>query len=243
MSVDENGNGAFDGGDDVLAGEYVLGVLDAATRRNVERRVAAEPDFAARVAHWQEEFSALDAAYGPEPPPSLLFERIERRLFGQERVSAEPESGLWQSLVFWRGLALASLLVVAGLVALTLGGYGLRSDEEGPALVAALEAEGAAMDLVASYDAATGAITITPAALGQPEPRSLELWLIEGDDSAPISLGLIPPTGRGALVVDPELRPRLSEGAVLAISIEPEGGSPTGAPTGPVVAAGATRQP
>lgn len=243
MSVDENGNGAFDGGDDVLAGEYVLGVLDAGERRDVERRVAAEPDFAARVARWQDEFSAFDTAYAPEQPPALLFEAIERRLFGDERESARTGRGLWHSLAFWRGLALASLVAVAGLVALTLGGYGWRADEEGPALVATLESEGAAMNLVASYDAESGAITITPAALGPQEPQSLELWLIEDDDSAPVSLGLIPPSGRGDLVVDPALRSRLAEGAVLAISVEPEGGSPTGAPTGPVVAAGATRQP
>ncbi|WP_422372390.1 anti-sigma factor domain-containing protein [Hoeflea sp.] len=69
------------------------------------------------------------------------------------------------------------------------------------------------------------------------DARALELWLVPGE-GAPVSLGLVPGDG-GQLVLDESIRNRLSAGALLAVSIEPVGGSPTGAPTGPVVLSGA----
>lgn len=43
------------------------------------------------------------------------------------------------------------------------------------------------------------------------------------------------------LDVDEAAGAAIARGAVLAISLEPPGGSPTGAPTGPVIAAGEVR--
>ncbi len=65
-----------------------------------------------------------------------------------------------------------------------------------------------------------------------PEGRSYELWLIAGD-AAPVSLGLLPRDGQ----VDLPRPPGLVTGAVIAVSDEPLGGSPTGAPTGAVLGA------
>ena len=67
--------------------------------------------------------------------------------------------------------------------------------------------------------------------------RDFELWVIEGND-APESLGVIPVGANVRIAVSPELERKIAAGSVFAISLEPEGGSPTGAPTGPVVAAG-----
>ena len=44
----------------------------------------------------------------------------------------------------------------------------------------------------------------------------------------------------GALVIPADLRGRITEGATLAVSLEPFGGSPTGQATGPVIAVGQT---
>ncbi|WP_099865738.1 anti-sigma factor [Pararhizobium haloflavum] len=236
MSVVGPDDGRFEGGDDVLAGEYVLGVLDAEVRRAVEIRIARDPVFAKLVAAWQERLEPLDAAYEPVAPPRALYTRIEQRLFPDEK-RARP--GLWHSLTLWRGLAFASLLVTIGLLAATVG----FRPGGGDTLTAELTAENSAFDLVAHYDAASGSIEIVPAAFGAPERQSLELWLIENEGAAPLSLGVIPPTGRGAIVVQDDVRALMAEGAILALSLEPEGGSPTGAPTGPVVASGAARRP
>ena len=63
--------------------------------------------------------------------------------------------------------------------------------------------------------------------------RALELWAVPGA-GAPRSLGLI--SAQGATVVQ---RRRVLDGtAALAVSLEPPGGSPTGAPTGPILYVG-----
>ncbi|HEX7440087.1 MAG TPA: anti-sigma factor, partial [Caldimonas sp.] len=63
--------------------------------------------------------------------------------------------------------------------------------------------------------------------------RALELWALPAA-GAPRSLGLI--SAQGASVVQ---RSRvLKDTVALAVSLEPAGGSPTGAPTGPVLFVG-----
>jgi anti-sigma-K factor RskA len=62
------------------------------------------------------------------------------------------------------------------------------------------------------------------------------LWLIAGGN-APVSLGVLPDSGIVALAFPVDLKDQL-RGATLAISDEPDGGSPTGQPTGAVLATG-----
>ncbi len=76
------------------------------------------------------------------------------------------------------------------------------------------------------------------AAAAPPNDCAFELWAIAPGAKQPRSLGVIPPDGELRLGVLP---PELSEGATLAISIEPLGGSPTQQPTGPVVFVGAVK--
>ena len=67
--------------------------------------------------------------------------------------------------------------------------------------------------------------------------RSFELWVLP-EGQAPVSLGVL--NGREALVLDTaKLLGPDGETANLAITLEPLGGSPSGDPTGPVVASGA----
>jgi anti-sigma-K factor RskA len=75
--------------------------------------------------------------------------------------------------------------------------------------------------------------TIAP----RPEPpaSSYELWMLPGGNAPPVSLGLIPGTGNVALPLSAAQRTVLAQTPTLAVSLEPAGGSPTGAPTGPVL--------
>jgi anti-sigma-K factor RskA len=52
-------------------------------------------------------------------------------------------------------------------------------------------------------------------------------------------MGVIRALARSDVTLSPEITARFGEGTVLAISVEPRGGSPSGAPTGPIVAKGA----
>ena len=70
-------------GDDLLAGEYVLGVQDAALRREIEARIARDRAFAERVERWQADMAPFDDAYRNEAPPARIYARIEARLFSQ----------------------------------------------------------------------------------------------------------------------------------------------------------------
>jgi anti-sigma-K factor RskA len=88
--------------------------------------------------------------------------------------------------------------------------------------------------VLAVYDGASDRLRITRTAGRPADGRAHELWAIAGDN-APVSLGVMPADGSGAVTLPQGLAP---QGLVLAISDEPPGGSPTGQPTGAVLAVG-----
>lgn len=241
MNVGEERNGGS-GRDEIVAGEYVLGVLSSEARRAAEERMAREPAFAARVRRWEQDLAKLNDAYEPIAPPRAVFDRLEGRLFAEAgtgtAVMGSP-MGLWNSLAFWRVVSAALLLVVAGMAAMVVafggGGGAMRRP-----LVAELSAHNGMISLLARYDRTTGRLQLTPVASAAQEPHSLQLWMINGKQ-APVSLGVMAQNGKGELVVPPSIRAKVSAGTVIAVSLEPRGGSPTGAPTGPVLAAGPAR--
>ncbi len=223
--------------DEVIAGEYVLGVLSSDDRRKVEARMVLDSNFAAMVNRWQTNLSSFDNAYEPVRPAPKVYKAIERRLFDQP-APAETTS-LWNSLAFWR---LLTGVAVAGLAAIAILESGAWTSPAPPAVLAELSGEGAAIALFARYDAASGKLAVTPVAAREPEPRSLEVWMIE-DGGAPKSLGVLPQSGEGEILISPDVAHKLGAGVTLAVSVEPAGGSKTGAPTGAVVAAGKTHLP
>ena len=165
---------------------------------------------------------------------------VDRRLFAGggapvgQRAPAAP--GLLSSLGFWRGLAVAALAALALYVALPfISPPPVETPQE--RLVASLAADGSDVRYLAVYDERTNDIGLSRVA-GEPAQGSdFELWVIEGQQ-APVSLGVIPAGASARLPVTDALRAKMVSGALFAISVEPAGGSTTGAPTGPVVAAG-----
>lgn len=229
--------------DEVIAGEYVLGVLSAEDRRKVEARLAQDRQFAAMVNRWEENLSTFNDDYEALQLPPRANSAIEQRILGtpppDAAFSGKVAGGFWNSLALWRSLAFASLAVAAGL-AVSMSALLAPRPVSGGRLVADLSGEGATVNLVARYDETSGALRITPVAAGKEKEKSLELWLVE-DGKSPVSLGVLPQTGEGQLTVPAIMRTRIVQGAVLAVSMEPFGGSPTGSATGPVIASGAAR--
>src|SRR5262249_29555257 len=86
------------GGAGLRAAEYVLGVLSAQERREVERRLAQEPAFASEVALWEERLGGFADAVTPVAPPANAWSRIEATIAAPARRLAS----LWQNLAFWR---------------------------------------------------------------------------------------------------------------------------------------------
>jgi anti-sigma-K factor RskA len=193
---------------DLLAAEYVIGLLDLAERTAAGIRLGRDTGFADRVADWEERLSGLNDDYAEVAAPNLM-PAIEQRLFPQpSRVSR----GLFGNLWAWGSAAAAALAVVAYL-ALT---------PAAPSLTATLAAEtGLRYEAVVTQDK----LTITRVAGSAPDAtHSYELWIIAGDDP-PRSLGVIPGDAETISL------PGVAAGQTLAISLEPLGGSPNGSPT------------
>ena len=151
----------------------------------------------------------------------------------QALAARGQRAGLWNSLWFWRWSTVASAALALASVAVMY--VAVIAPGRTP-LVATLDANGRTTFL-ATIESDHNTITIVPAALTALEQRALELWLIAPGDQ-PRSLGLIEPGRAVRISVPPSLLGRITPEAALAVSIEPPGGSPTGAPTGPVIASG-----
>ncbi|MDB5506181.1 MAG: anti-sigma factor [Devosia sp.] len=224
-------------GDRALAAEYVLGLLSPADRAATGRRLDSEPALAAEARLWQSRFSGLDAEFDVVAPPSRLLAAIEARAFG-DAPKATGLANWWNNLALWRALTAG-----AAAVAVIALGFGLTRpaplDPSAVAvqLVAALEQEGSATKFLALYDGATGSVRLTAVSGEAVADRDLELWYID-DTDAPVSMGVIPVSGRTEVPLPREAQIKFEDGTVLAITLEPKGGSPTGAPTGMIVAAG-----
>jgi anti-sigma-K factor RskA len=136
---------------------------------------------------------------------------------------------------FWRGFGVASATLAAASIA-ALVYIGLVPATRA-SLMATLSGSGGQPNVVATVTGNN--LLVVPASLLTNDPRAIELWLIlPGPDQRPHSLGLIPPGRAMRLEIPPDLAARLTPEAMLAISLEPPGGSPTGQPTGPVIASG-----
>jgi len=220
-------------GDKLVAAEYVLGVLGAAERRQAQQRLAHDQAFADEVAFWEERLGSFADAVAPVAPPERAWTRIARAV--KMRDPATARESLWQSLIFWRSFAIgAAALAAASIGALTF--IEISPAARAP-MLATLGASNGQPTFVAAVNAGGTGLLVVPAALLTSDPRAMELWLIPAGDK-PHSLGLIEPGRPVRLDVPRELAGRLTADAALAVSMEPPGGSPTGQPTGPIVASG-----
>jgi anti-sigma-K factor RskA len=230
--------------DDVLAGELVLGVLSAQQRAAAQARAESDPQFARRVSDWERRLAPWLVDTGPVAAPAHVWLQIRSRL-GWQSTAALP--GLWQSLVFWRGAAI--LATLAALFAVWIG----RPPVQQPPVAVVPGAAAAAAKVttlahddgstawLASVDPARGTVLMVPVPhAADTQGRVPELWLIP-PGKAPRSLGLVSIDKADTVKVPGDVLSALGAGSVLAVSLEPPGGAPAGAPTGPIIAKGAIR--
>ena len=227
-----------DGGDDLLAAEFVLGVLAIAEREAVTKRMVSERGFARLVSDWEARLEPLNDDYAPVAPPLAAKKALDARLFGNDVKQA---SGIWQSLAFWRVLTLAAFALAAIAIVPML------AVAPEPLLVAAAQiiAPMQAPDtnevkFVALYQPGSDEIRISKVKSDKGTGQDYELWLVD-DGGKPQSMGVIPDKDEVVLKVKPEFVNRINAGDAFAVSVEPLGGSPTGTATGPVIAVGVTK--
>jgi anti-sigma-K factor RskA len=214
--------------DELLAGEYALGVLAGPERALAEQRITRERSFARLVAEWEQRLAPWAAEIAEVVPPPQVWDRIANTLPVQTQAG-----GLWQSLAFWRGLSFAAgALAAACLVGLIY--FGALTQQQ--PLVAMIEG-GGHRHFVATIDSRRGTVAIVPAAYSADATRVPELWLIP-PDGRPRPVGLLRADTAVTLTLPADLAALAKDNAVLAVSLEPPGGSTTGLPTGPVIATG-----
>ncbi len=226
---------------DLLAGEYVLGVLEPEAARALERRALQEPTLAAAIAAWQDRLAPLGSLLGETPAPGPLWARIARDIGETPAVASAtvvdfvpraPRRSVWSSLALWRGATAAGFALAAGFAGILL----LRPPTPPAARYVAALTDPASH--AAGYMAAAGAdgaIAVMPlTAVQVASDRSLELWALPPGAAHPVSLGVLGPDGRRVLAAN-----MVAPNTQLMVSLEPHGGSPTGLPTGPVLFAGA----
>ena len=227
---------------DRLAAEYVLGTLSGAARRRFEALLPAHPALRLAVTQWQLRLHPLALSVAEVTPPATLWPRIEARLFNtaadapaQARAPAKPlASNVWQKLSLWRAI---SGVATAAAVALFVVGNQVPPAQAPIIIVLGSNPDAAATlnaSFVASVSADGRALVLKPiTALALSPGRALELWAVPAQ-GAPRSLGLVKEDGATTL-----LRTQLlANTAAFAVSLEPAGGSTTGAPTGPIVSVG-----
>lgn len=216
----------------LLAGEYVLGTLDAAARREID--VASDPELRRDIHWWERRFAALALKLAPiAPRPTVWLGLMHGIELARPAAARAP-----RLLQAWAALATAASLVL---------GFGLyRELREPPPAPVVVTERVAAASLVAALTVPNAGVTWTVAVVPERNEITLhttgvadpardgdaELWLIA--DGKPVSLGLFPKEAAAARRTLPRGL-TFAAGATIAVSLEPRGGSTTGAPTGPVI--------
>lgn len=210
---------------DLTAAEYVLGLTDEVTRHRLDKRLNDDSVFAAEVLNWQKAFSGIDLLTHDAMPPASVWPRIEQAL--NRNAGASGTTSIRRQPGFWLGWGLA-----AAMAGILIYNKVINPDAQHSLQpIAVLNGAQPNALFVVSLDKSASLIQVAALNITLPENKTLQLWLIRGR-AAPQSLGLIDHTDSNAF--------RLPAGAlnnqtVLAVSLEPVGGSKLSGPSGPVI--------
>lgn len=229
-----------------LAGEYALGVLSGDELRRARTLARTNSEFRHDVSVWLGQLAPMLGEVSPVEPPASAWTEIERRISGSE-AGASDAAKLRRTVRRWR-VAAAGLAAIAACLAIIVLGRLVTPDRVpiaipverpvGTPLVAILGDQQKQMKGVANWNPEAQQLVLAiPAVLPASADQSRELWVIPAGGK-PQSLGLLPSGQQSHLRLTDELARELRQGATIAISVEPSGGSPTGTPSGPVVASG-----
>lgn len=239
--------------DELMAAEYVLGLLEGAALLEARGRVTREPQFAAAVQWWETKLAPLlDELGGAEPGPEL-WARIESA--GGDATGGSDTEGRGEVAVlrrrvrYWQataamGLAASVAALVFALLPLmrapvtpTVSEPATPTAPVAPPLVAEVPIEDTAQRFAVMWLPERGELLVTAAGLTADGVHDHELWLL-ADEGPPRSLGVIRPGEVTRVTLAPEIAALIQPGSQVAVSREPLGGKPPNADLGPVVAQG-----
>lgn len=211
---------------DRLAAEHVLGTLRGSARRRFERLCETNARVLGAVQRWEDDFGALTKSVAPVQPSPRVWQGITARLFAGSAPAVERVRRRrgWE-------FAVAAGLVAVGLLVSVF----VRQPTEALQTLAVLGADTAHPVWRIERGKQVSALTIDVVGAVERQPgKSYELWALPRGGS-PVSLGLLPRDGTLRRTLNEQQRAALLAADKVAVSIEPERGSPTGSPTGPVI--------
>lgn len=227
---------------ELLAGEYVLGTLEAAERSVVEERRRVDRALDDAIVDWETRLSPLTEHYAEVAPPPHVLARIQAALARRgERLGdrhGDPRARvtrLERGLARWRAAAGVGYLLaacLAGVVAF----QSLGQVQDDRRFVAVFQSNDEQPAFLLTINLKTRELLVRPVTAVPQQGKTYQLWIASRElGGKPKSLGLLDtpvrPTRKQLLQYDAELL----EKATFGISLEPEGGSPTGVPTGPAL--------
>lgn len=215
------------GGWEAAAAEYALGLLEGDDLTAFEAQLAIDPALRDEVAAWQTQFAAMTDDIDPVAPSARVWSGINAAL------GTAPRPSFWMRYAPW----LTGGLVAAGIAAAVLFSGVLTGPPE-PHLYAALVADEQGLELLAHWAPDSQTFMLRRDLGAYPTQVSYEIWVIPPGADAPISVGLMQEVGLTQIPVPDVLIAAMIPGTTVAISAEPLGGSPIGAPTGPILATG-----
>lgn len=218
---------------DLLAAEYVMGTLIGQARIRFEHYMLVIPELRDSVELWSQKLDGLNQVIKPVTPPAHVWNKIEQRL----GLKPKPKNKFLNSMSFWK-LSTAISLSIAIIVVSYLTQLPLTDSQ--PQYVTILNNQQSQSSWLVSVNLASNTLRVK--AVKQQvlaADKDFELWLLPTAKQPPISMGLIPAKGSRDITLSPQLKKRLiatlHNAVGMAVSVEPNGGSPTGAPTGAVL--------
>ncbi|NNG21421.1 anti-sigma factor [Telluria aromaticivorans] len=214
-----------------LAGEYVLGTLPVAARRELEAALPADPALRTAVAQWEARLLPLTRLAEPVEPSPQLWGRIAGSIGARSQsVAVRGGASWWDRLGLWRGLAAAGFAAAAAMAVITVQEPGAPA----PRYMVVLAAPDNLSPGWVLQSSDAGKLRLVPLrSTAVPPARSLQLWTKADGWTKPVSLGLVQP-GKAVEVQLGDLPP-LQPNQLFEITLEPEAGSPIGRPTGPIL--------
>ena len=232
---------------DRLAGEYVLGTLRGAARLRFARLAREDATARRALREWEGRLGPMGEALPAISPPRRLWRAIQTRIRTDRAASGR---GFFESLALWRGFG----LIASGCAAALMVAFSLQQPQ---IIQVPVDVEVPTRQMQASYiatikDKDGNVVLLAYAARNSdelwirksgvkdiPGDRSFELWgLPAGKGGAPKSLGVLPSAEKGTIKLAAVADKSLADFPMLAVSLEPAGGSKSGAPTGPVLYSG-----
>lgn len=210
---------------ELLAAEYVMGTLVGQARARFERLLSHNRILRLEVAQWEERLHQLNYV-APVQPPRRVWRKIQKELKTEQLGGRAAQT----RTRWWKGYAaLASVMLVITAAALLMPREPATMHSD---YISVMHTDSQEPAWIIRFDTRSQSIYIETLRTMQPaRDRNFELWLLQADGT-PVSLGLLPEKGSQSQRISAS---DFSENKGLAVSIEPLGGSTTGAPTGPVV--------